>query len=414
MNTELLKQTLKTIAMKCKVRISKVTLSQARKHAADTFRKLGIDLEQLTTEDFNAIRDSEVLPDVIVQDIKTEALQPAIKANKALENNLLYEGIIDSAVAKAFEAGAFPVIEVKPFEPNKGSVINREANLLLSDLHFGSCIPGRVGLSEFGHVQESRRLAKVVQQFCNYKTEYRSHTKAVVHILGDLIPNIIHEGDGTTLVDQCCAAIHLLTQAIGQISAAYPSVEVHVVPGNHDRWGHKKDRGLFNKWDSLGNLIYFGIKNGTSHFMKNVDFRMYYSPYYIRQSFDKSGFFTHGDTVLNPGRPNNKIDTAFLEKQVLKFQASLGHNDLFAVGHVHIASATKLPSGPWMVTNGTIMPNDQYGQAMGFLASSCGQWIFESIPGHIWGDSRFVSVGPEVDKDTTLDELIQPYVSMVK
>jgi hypothetical protein len=412
MNSDLLKQTLKTIAIKCKVRISKVTLNQARKHASDVFLKLGVNLDNLTTEDFNVLRDSEVIPDIVAQDIKTEALRPAVKKNKAAENNLVFTGVLDSAADIAFKNGRFPVIQVPAFVPKTSKVIDREANLILSDLHIGSCIPSRVGLTEFGHVQEARRLSKVIDQFLNYKMEHRDSTKAIIHVLGDLIPNIIHEGDGAILVDQCCAVIHLLTQAFGLVASAFNEVEIHVLPGNHDRWGHKKDRGTFNKWDSLGNLIYYGIKNGLKN-LKNVKFNMYYSPYYVRRSFDQSGFFTHGDTVLNPGRPNNKIDTNFLEKQVLRFQAGIGENDLFAVGHVHIASATKLPSGPWMVTNGTIMPNDQYGQSLGFMSSSCGQWIFESSPGHIWGDSRFVSVGTEDDKNATLDSIIKPYVSMV-
>ena len=84
---------------------------------------------------------------------------------------------------------------------------------------------------------------------------------------------------------------------------------------------------------------------------------------------------------------------------------------MFIVGHVHVASTTHLSNGATMLTNGAMVPVDEYAVSIGMMESSCGQYLFESVEDHIFGDSRFIKVSEEQDKDASLDTIISPWDS---
>ena len=82
-----------------------------------------------------------------------------------------------------------------------------------------------------------------------------------------------------------------------------------------------------------------------------------------------------------------------------------------AVGHVHTASITHLANGAVLMTNGCIVPPDAYANSIGIFSVTCGQWMWESVPGHIVGDMRFITIDPAVvDDDKALNGIVQPYV----
>ena len=61
------------------------------------------------------------------------------------------------------------------------------------------------------------------------------------------------------------------------------------------------------------------------------------------------------------------------------------------------------------MSNGCLIPPDPFAVSIGITENTCGQWLFESVKGHIVGDSRFVTVDEHTDRDRKLDRVITPF-----
>ena len=59
-----------------------------------------------------------------------------------------------------------------------------------------------------------------------------------------------------------------------------------------------------------------------------------------------------------------------------------------------------------LVTNGCLIPPDPYAVSIGLHSTACSQQLFESVPGYMFGDHRMLNVGPQNDRDKSLDEII--------
>jgi hypothetical protein len=313
---------------------------------------------------------------------------------------------------KIFSKKVVPAGLAKKEKPSaKG--IQRELNILLSDTHFGSDLDESYVPLKYGRLEEARRLAAVVKQVCEYKVQYRKETRLRVHLGGDIIQGQLHDSrDGDILAAQCARAIHLLTQAIAVFAAEFPEVIVDCTTGNHDRFTSRhKERATYEKADSLATVIYFSVKTAVKP-LKNVTVEIPCTPYVSFESFGVKCFGTHGDTVLNPGYPGSMVNVRTLENQINKINAALPNSDeyrLFFVGHVHIGMLLHMGNGAILITNGPLIPSDQYSVSIGLFESHCGQWMWESVPGHVVGDSRFITVNGATDKDESLDAVIQAF-----
>jgi hypothetical protein len=309
---------------------------------------------------------------------------------------------------------------VVPAPVSKGSKVKpktvaRELNILLSDLHFGSDLDPRYVPMKYGIVEEARRLAHVVKTVCDYKRDHRAETRLRVHLAGDIIQGQLHDQrDGDILAAQCARAIHLLTQAVAVFAAEFPAgVEIDCSTGNHDRFTSRhKERATYEKADSLATVIYFAVKTATKN-LPNVKFEITRKPFTSYESFGAKCFGTHGDTVLNPGYPGNVINAKNLEMQINRINASLPNAEeykLFFLGHVHVGTVIHMGNGAILITNGALIPSDQYSVSIGLFENSCGQSMWESVKGHVVGDYRFITVNGATDKDESLDKLIVPFV----
>jgi hypothetical protein len=290
---------------------------------------------------------------------------------------------------------------------------SRALNLVLSDLHFHSMLDPREVPMPYGKHEEARRLAAVILQTAEHKRDHREETVLHVHIIGDIIQGQLHDArDGAPLAEQCGAAIYLLSQAVSYLSSKFTQVQVHCTPGNHGRNTMRhQERATNQKWDSIETIIYSGIK-AAMRSLPNVTVEIPYTPYYSVDLFGSRAFFTHGDTVLNPGYPGKTIDVAGVRKQINEINARLtaeNRYQLFAVGHVHVGSVTHLPGGAIFMSNGCLIPPDAYALSIGIMDTSCGQWLFESVKGHVLGDHRFISVDENTDKDAGLEKIIKPF-----
>lgn len=292
----------------------------------------------------------------------------------------------------------------------------RILNVILSDTHYGSNLdPREVGHS-YGPVEEARRTAAICKQVAEYKQHYRGSTELYIHLLGDVIQGQLYDArDGLPLAEQVASAMRILTQAVRFLAVQFPrGVTVFCTPGNHGRnTSRHKQRAVLQKHDAIETMVYVGIKGAVDN-LPNVKVIIGYEPKYDFGAFDKLGFATHGDSVINVGYPGRSIDVGGIKKQAndinnARASKSKKPYGLFIFGHVHVGSLTHLPGGVIVITNGCLIPPDSFANSIGIFDTACGQWMWESVPGHMVGDSRFIGVGEENDVDSSLDSIIKPY-----
>lgn len=301
--------------------------------------------------------------------------------------------------------------------PKSRGPVKRVLNLVLSDTHFGSNTEAvETGYLDYGVVEESRRLAAVIKQAMEYKPEHRKNTKLELLLLGDLIDGKLHDPQhGAPLAEQCIRAIHLLSQAVGQLASAFPEVNVRFQGGNHGRIiSRHKQRAVNQKWDNLETIVVYGVKSACDK-LKNVTFHIPKTPFGSYDVFGSKIWYSHGDTVLNPGYPGSSINIKSLEQQVNKLNAALTDRDeydVFVLGHVHTASVTQLSNGSTIITNGALCPPDDFAVSIGISEGVSSQVMFESVPEHPVGDLRMITVSAEDDKNESLDKLIKPWKNM--
>jgi|SRR5579859_1412268 len=301
-------------------------------------------------------------------------------------------------------------------KPKTKQKTTRILNVVFSDTHYGSNLDPREVGHGYGPVEEARRTAAICQQAAQYKPQYREDTELYLHLIGDLIQGQLHDPrDGAPLAEQVASCIRVLTQALRYLAVQFPKgVSVFCATGNHGRNSNRhKDRATNQKFDSIETMVYVALRE-VAAFLPNVKVQIGYEPKYDFDVFGQVGFGTHGDTVLNVGFPSSSINIASITKQInainnARIMMKKEPYSLFITGHVHTGSITHLPGGVTVLTNGCLIPPDAYAQSIGLFNTACGQWLWESVPGHIVGDARFVVVNETHDKDKSLDKIIAPY-----
>ena len=286
---------------------------------------------------------------------------------------------------------------------------------MLSDLHFGADLDSGECPTLFDAHVEARRIAWIALQTAEFKLDHRKETELHVHILGDIIQNQLHDPrDGKPLAQQVLSAMSYLGQALEFLAEHFPKVVVDCATGNHGRnTARHRERATNQKWDSIETMIYAGVR-AYCRSLKNVSVRIVKRAYYSQDLFGVQGYFTHGDTNFDPGYPGKSINVAGMKAQSDDINGALDMEKrfgLFVVGHVHIGSITHLPGGATVITNGCLIPPDAYGGVIGVTHCTCGQWLVESVDGHVVGDQRFLRIDPKVvDGNERLETIVTPYI----
>lgn len=367
-----------------------------------TYRSLGVEFSLIKKANFKA------KPNTAKFDIKARAKAKEVALVKEEKQTLF----MDKFSAIANKLWNKPLV-VKPYKTKKSAVIKRVDQLVLSDLHFGADLDGIRTFIKYGRVEEARSFASLMTQTADYKTQYRDNSHLAIHLLGDIIQGKLHDPlDGDRLAEQINRAVYVISQGIVFLASQFPSITVFHVPGNHDRHSSDKDRKVTDKDDGLANVIYFSIKQIIERSVKNVKMDYMHVPAYTYKPFDQTGMFTHGDTVFEGiGFPGTSIDIKKARNKMNEYNARQGPDDqikLFVVGHVHVGSMVRLPSGIFL-SNGAAIPSDQYAISKDIPETARGQWLFETVPGHIVGDSRFLELNEKIHQDASLDAIVKPY-----
>lgn len=308
-------------------------------------------------------------------------------------------------------------IKVAPYKKGSDKPIKRALNAVISDTHIRANLDPRELPQQYGWQEESRRLAKVAKEIAEYKTQYRDQTVLNLNLIGDIIQGILDHDprDGAPLAEQCGAAIHLLTQFVAFLASQFPKVNVRCTPGNHGRnVARHKSRAMHQKWDAFETIIYYAVSKAVAH-LPNVTFEIPYTPYFIYDVFGHHILCTHGDTFIQVGNPGTMINVNGINQKINEINATRPKGmlvEVVAVGHVHISSRIRLPSGVVVITNSALVPPDGFVvNGVGRLASACSQTIWESTAEYAAGDFREITVDSTTDHDKSLDRIIKPFES---
>lgn len=366
---------------------------------------------------FKNIRDAYFSPVPQISDAEVVRVKDHAKLNRKLGaqavKDLFIQENIEQFAERVFggRIQAFPVSRLVKHTKTK-----RIINAVLSDLHFGADLVAEETGTTYGPTEEARRAAAVFEQIMGYKIEHRSESELELLILGDIFQGQLHdERDGAELAEQVCRSLHILSQGIAYLSSGYSRVRVRFATGNHGRNKARHfSRATNQKWDSIETILYYSLKQACST-LKNVEFFIPLTPFVTYDVFGQKVFATHGDTVLSVGNPGKQINVSAIERQVNRINASLPDSQeysVFVLGHVHVGTITHLSNGSTVITNGALIPQDSFAVSIGLLETKCGQWVWESVPGYPVGDSRFIRVDSDTDKDPRFDTIIKPWSSL--
>jgi hypothetical protein len=310
-------------------------------------------------------------------------------------------------------------ISVARYIPAKGNFkkSTRILHSIWSDWHIGSDIDVReTNDVEFGKVQESRRVAFLVKNILEYKTDHRDETTLVLHVIGDMIEGYLHDPQtGAKLSEQFFRCTSILVQALGVLSQGFKKVVVLFAVGNHGRnKAIHTQRAAHEKWNAIESMLYYAVRQALRN-VTNIEFVQPYTPFVTYSALGFNYFSTHGDTVLFPGSPERSIDVKGLANQINALNASVRKDKRYhviSVGHTHSAAVVPLTSGTYAVYNGALVPTGPYAQSIGLLKTLSYQTIFESTEKFALGDVRQVRIGKDADNDSSLDAIIKPWKSL--
>lgn len=296
----------------------------------------------------------------------------------------------------------------RPKSPPETGKLDRTVHVILSDLHLGADLRAPEHPVPFGRIEETRRLASVVRQVLEYKPQYRSRTRLMVHLVGDVIQGMLMHDirDGAPLTEQGIVFTELMMQSGALFAQEFPLVEWWMQPGNHgrDKLRHP-GRATSFKWDGHEWRLYYGL-SVAFRALKNTRCHLPLRAASLIDVYGMTMADTHSDTEILIKSPTRNLEANLLELQKINATRALGRKiDAWNMGHWHYPILA--PGDPTMVYNGALIPPDGHARSMGYISAACGQWIYESVPGHIVGDARLVTVGPEQDADASLDAILR-------
>jgi Calcineurin-like phosphoesterase len=324
-------------------------------------------------------------------------------ANEALMVRLFREAAAEHLKDKIEPAGY--AARLNPPKPSSRSDV-----LFLSDLHLGANLWAAEGNQQFGAVEEARRLEHVIQEACEYKTRYRDDSELVLILGGDMIEGQLGHDirAGAPLIEQKLVFWKLLGAVVGLAAKRFPRVRVICQPGNHgrDKLRHP-GRATASKWDGHEWEMYWALSMMASS-LKNVTWDIPMRPWSIVDLHGHNMLVTHGDTDIKIGSPSTKSEANFAQLAVANALKTYGATiDVAAFAHFH--SAYAIPGEPYVIYNGMLVPANNHARTSGYITRPCGQWLWESVRGFPVGDLRFITVGPEQDRDVSLGKICVPF-----
>jgi len=283
---------------------------------------------------------------------------------------------------------------------------------ILSDTHFGLDLDPRETMHKYGAVEESRALASIAKNLCEYKLDDRKRTSLVLNILGDMIENHLHSGGAQEELHlQVCRAIHLLVQYVEVASHHFPNVLVNFAVGNHgrDKSIHTQ-RATASKYNAVETSIYFAVRKAFRH-AKNIKFNQPMTPWVDYKIHGHRFYATHGDTTFNVGSVGKTVSVGNILNMTNQINANQPEGEKYSVfmfGHLHQFMTMQLSNGVWIIGNGALCPPNPFAQTLDIMTSPQNQALFETTKMYPVGDIRAINAAGS-ENDESLDKIIQPW-----
>ncbi len=285
----------------------------------------------------------------------------------------------------------------------------RVLTVLLSDLHIGTDLLSSQHLRRFGTTEEARRLAYILRNVLEYKTDKRDDTVLHIDLNGDLIAGMLGHDDkmAAPLTNQIFRAEHLLSQFVWHCATHFKRVAIHWQAGNHGRnlLRHKTGRADNEKYENFELIIAMAIRNRCRG-LKNVTWSITRRPWSDIPFFGWHKLMTHGDTVMG-AKPGTKGFRGLVAEINASPYYRQGGYDVIELGHWHDPEAF-MTGRTRVFVNGAMIPPDGHSESQGYL-NLCAQWLYEATERFPVGDMRRLELPFDVDSDDSFDALISPW-----
>jgi len=341
------------------------------------------------------------------------------KLERQLQNKLSFQKNLLKSVKDVVKP-----INYNPYRrtPTKRVRKTSENVFMLNDTHIGAIVkPEEIGgLNTFDFLQASRRIARYIQEAVNYRLEDRDRTKKAHLILnGDLIAGVIHDLEAKQvhlMTHQCNAAIHIFTHCIAHLVKVYQEVEVHCLPGNHERFLHKNHgkRPMTEHFDSFSGIIFFAL-SAIFQKEKNVKFKTPHEPYAFLDLPGGRGLVTHGHSLFSTSlkNPSRTLNVKLLNDDIERFSIAEMHKgnkkiDLVLFGHVHHYTHFVTSHGTHVCIAASPMGIDGFAHSIGINQNTATQVGFYSDCEGVFKSPMIVDL-TDADSDESLDDIIPPY-----
>lgn len=304
----------------------------------------------------------------------------------------------------------------------------REVVAMLNDTHYGLIVnPEEIdGLNQFSWTEACRRTAYFVNEVNDYKPHTRKETKKLHLVLnGDLINGIIHGLTSRTMelwVHQMNGALHILVNAIHNLSEGFEEIEVHGIGGNHEELPHKREHGkraTQEHYDNFSNAMFYSLSVAFRKY-KNIKFNFPKTPYLFFNLPAGRAMVCHGHNVFSKqlGNPGTSINVKSLSSAIREFNAGeqlKGREPVKLVlfGHTHTYAHFITVDGVEVYVAPSLSGIDGFAHQLTINTNFIGQVVFESTENFILGDSRLIRL-QDADKMKELDKIIPIYKNELK
>lgn len=294
---------------------------------------------------------------------------------------------------------------------------------VLNDTHIGNIVRREENnnTNNFDFLEAGRRVALYVLQAAEYKKYKRGQVEKLHLILnGDLLHGLIH---GITtqsqhlITLQMNATLHIFAHAIIFLSQHYNEIDIHCIPGNHERMPHKENgkRPTSENWDSYTNIAFYAM---SAIFAKESRLK-FFAPKTSYGFIDLPAgrlMYTHGETMFSKalGNVGKSINVEKLTNDIRDFNAgeiAKGNKPIkmLLLAHVHVYGHFVTKDGVEVVVVSSLIGADGFSHVvLGQNHSMTAQILFESTKDFIFGDSRLIRLG-KADNDSSLDSIIPTY-----
>jgi|GEM_PF-5414234 len=300
---------------------------------------------------------------------KERTLLDAVAGEKSLRSFL--ERLIRST------AQQFPKVEAPKLPPLRktGTVTEETLVLSLSDWHAYELvdIERTRGFNSYDATTFGRRVRAIIDRAISIKSKLEAgggwrFPRLVLGLNGDFVSGTIHEverhSDAPSIVHAVYGAGLVLAQAIRDLAAVFPQIDVYCSSGNHGRFPDARrmqQKDPMRSWDTMLYLYALEHLRATKHIRWHI-------PNSYSVAFDVEGWRflqTHGHDV----KSWNQIPHYGINRMVSNLNALEASRrkliNYFLFGHFHTKTSLEHASGEWFI-NGSLIGGTEFSvQGMG-------------------------------------------------